>query len=114
MDGRVRSTNAGRVDVLDMVMEDREIFADECEVLRRFAEGTAAGSVWPLLELAKVGFGRDGFEEAALCCCSKSLRFEGVLDKLAILSTEESLEGFIDVVQSLDGHECVCKSLKGS
>lgn len=48
LDGRVRSTNAGRVDVLDMVaavVGGREIFADECEAFRRFAEGAGAGSV---------------------------------------------------------------------
>lgn len=47
LEGRVRSTNVGRVEVLDMVVvvEGREIFADECDVFRRFAEGAGAGSV---------------------------------------------------------------------
>jgi hypothetical protein len=46
-------------------------------------------SVWLFTKLAEVDVGLDAFE-AGLYCCSRSFRFEGVLDELEILSTDES------------------------
>jgi hypothetical protein len=83
---------------------EREVFVEEGAVLRRFGGVSPAE---PLIEL-EIEKGREDFEEAALGDCG-SLNFllDEVPDGIDILSSEESVVGFIDVDESLNGHEYV-------
>jgi hypothetical protein len=47
-------------------------------------------------------------------CCSGGFRFEALLDEVEILLLEGSCEGFIDLSQSSNGHECVWVVGEGS
>ena len=105
----MRSTNPGRVTIpiLLLMLADCCIFTEECDVFNRFAEGMFPCSIFPFTTEVGLAACRDTFDVVAFCCWEGSVRFGGFLDELEILSTDESWEGFIDVDESLNGHECV-------